>query len=347
MELSGFSAFRNYMVGAPIPFRLRPCTTELITVVVPVFNEAGNIEPLVRALVAALEPTGREFEIILVNDGSTDGTTEELSACATHEPRLRALHLRSNYGQTTALVAGFHHAQGTTIVTIDGDLQNDPADIPLLLAKMEEGFDVVSGWRSDRKDDAIKRNLPSLLANRLISRVTGVKLHDFGCALKAYRRELIRHMHLYGEMHRFIAVYAILSGGKLGEVPVRHQARMRGTSKYGLERSVKVVFDLLVVLFLQRYAQKPMYLFGTCGLVSFGCSLLATAGSFYYKFFGAKSFIETPLPLIAGVFLLVGTLCFLMGLLAELSIRTYHESQDKPTYLIAKGDNIEPRYDAL
>ncbi|MDX2186820.1 MAG: glycosyltransferase family 2 protein [Opitutaceae bacterium] len=335
------------MVGAPIPYRLRPCNTDIVTVVVPVYNEEGNITPLVRAIVKAMEDAGREFEIMLVNDGSSDGTAVEIGALAQTEPRLRALHLRSNYGQTTALVAGFHHAQGNVVVTLDGDLQNDPADIPLLLAKMDEGFDVVSGWRSDRKDDAIKRNLPSLLANRLISRATGVKLHDFGCALKAYRREVIRHMHLYGEMHRFIAIYAVLSGGRLGEVPVRHRARQLGKSKYGLERSFKVLFDLLVVLFLQRYAQKPMYLFGGFGVLSLGCSLLAALGAVYYKFLGGKSFIETPLPLISGTFMLVGTLCFLMGLLAELSIRTYHESQDKPTYLIARGDNIDPRYDAV
>lgn len=318
----------------------------MISIVIPVFNEAGNIPVLAQRVSKAAEKLGREYEIILVNDGSNDATGRQISEAALSNPRIKGIHLRRNYGQTTALVAGIHHAQGDIIITMDGDLQNDPDDMGLLLSKLNEGYDVVSGWRHDRKDDAIKRNLPSVLANRLISRATGVKLHDFGCALKAYRKEIIRHVHLYGEMHRFIAIYAVLSGGRLAEVPVQHYARTQGQSKYGLERSLKVIFDLTVVLFLQRFAQKPMYLFGTCGLLSFASSALAACGALYYKFFGGKTLIETPLPLVSGFLFLAGILCFLMGLLAELSIRIYHESQDKPTYLIAGTDNLNARANA-
>jgi hypothetical protein len=189
--------------------------------------------------------------------------------------------------------------------------------------------------------------MPSLLANKLISRCTGIKLHDFGCSLKAYRREIVRHIHLYGEMHRFVPIYAVLSGARLGEVPVRHHARIHGKSKYGLERVFKVLFDLTVVFFLQRYSQKPMYLFGSCGLISLAGAAAAALGAFYYKYFGGKTFIETPLPLASGVLFVTAVLCILLGLIAELSIRTYHESQDKPTYLISDTDNVKPRSDAV
>ena len=315
----------------------------MISVVVPLFNEAQSVAPLVERICAALAPLTTPFEIILVNDGSRDDTGAMITRQAEADHRIKGLHLRRNYGQTTALIAGFHHASGEVIVTLDGDLQNDPADIPMLLAKLEEGYDAVSGWREDRKDDAFRRNLPSVLANRLISAATGVRLHDFGCALKAYRSSIIRHVHLYGEMHRFIAIYTVLSGARLAEVPVRHHARLHGKSNYGLERSVKVLFDLIVVMFLQRYAQKPMYLFGWCGLLSLLGSGVAATGALYYKFWGNKTLIETPLPLVSGVLFLAAVLCVLMGLLAELSIRIYHETQDKPTYLILRAENVVPR----
>ncbi len=324
----------------------RERTVTLITIVIPLYNEGRNVPLLVERLRTALQPLGRPYEIVLVNDGSADDTGAAITRAAEADQRVKGIHLRRNYGQTTALIAGFHHARGDVIITLDGDLQNDPADIPMLLAKLEEGYDVVSGWREDRKDDALRRNLPSVIANRLISAATGVKLHDFGCALKAYRREIIRHVHLYGEMHRFIAIYTVLSGARLAEVPVRHHARLHGKSNYGLERSFKVIFDLIVVLFLQRYAQKPMYLFGTCGLFSLLGSFLAGAGALYYKFWGDKTFIETPLPLVSGVLFLTSVLCVLLGLLAELSLRIYHETQDKPTYLVARADNIVAREDA-
>lgn len=301
---------------------------------------------LAEKLIAAMQATARDYEVIFINDGSTDATGDRLKTACAADPRLKSIHFRRNYGQTTAVVAGFHHAVGDIIITMDGDLQNDPHDIPILLAKLDEGFDVVSGWRSDRKDDALQRNLPSVLANRLISTLTGVKLHDFGCSLKAYRRSIIRHVHLYGEMHRFIPIYCVLSGARLAEVPVRHSARLHGKSKYGLERVFKVLCDLCVVWFLQRYGQKPMYLFGGCALISFTGSGLSALWAFYLKLFENNSFIQTPLPLVSGTLFLVGVLCVLMGLLAELSIRIYHESQDKPTYLIDRTDNLTPRADA-
>ena len=318
----------------------------MISIIIPLFNEEANAPILAAKLSAALRTLGRDYEVIFINDGSTDATGDQIKKVCAGDPCLKSINLRRNYGKTSAIVAGFHHARGEIIVTMDGDLQNDPEDIPLLLAKLDEGFDVVSGWRSDRKDDALQRNLPSVLANRLISTLTGVKLHDFGCSLKAYRRSIIRHVHLYGEMHRFIPIYCVLSGARLAEIPVRHSARLHGTSKYGLERVFKVLCDLSVVWFLQRYGQKPMYLFGGCALVSFTGSGLSVLWSIYLKIFEKNSFIQTPLPLISGTLFLVGVLCVLMGLLAELSIRIYHESQDKPTYLIDRTDNLTPREDA-
>jgi glycosyltransferase involved in cell wall biosynthesis len=318
----------------------------LLSIVIPLYNEQNNVPVLVEKVSDAMARLELPYELILVNDGSSDNTLSSIQSVAAENPHIKGVHLRRNYGQTAAMVAGFDHANGDVIVTLDGDLQNDPEDILVLLRKLAEGYDVVSGWREDRKDEALRRNLPSLLANRIISRATGIKLHDFGCSLKAYRRSVIRHVHLYGEMHRFIPIYAVLSGARLAEVPVRHHPRLHGKSNYGLERVFKVVFDLMVVVFLQRYAQKPMYLFGTCGALSFLGSVAAAAGALYYKFFGGKTLIETPLPLASGFLFLTGVLCMLLGLLAELSIRIYHETQDKPTYLIAGTDNIQARRDA-
>lgn len=319
----------------------------MISIVIPLLNEEANVHTLVEKVTAALRSVPTPYELILVNDGSTDDTQARICEAAQLDNRIKGLHLRRNYGQTTALVAGFHHSAGDIIVTLDGDLQNDPEDIPVLLAKLDQGYDVVSGWREDRKDDALQRNLPSLLANKLISRATGIKLHDFGCSLKAYRRSIIRHVNLYGEMHRFVPIYAVVSGARLAEVPVRHHPRLHGKSNYGFERVVKVLFDLMVVVFLQRYSQKPMYLFGTCGLLSLFGSFACAAAAFYYKFFGHKTLIETPLPIASGFLFVTAVLCILLGLVAELSIRIYHETQDKPTYLIGATDNLKPRSDAI
>lgn len=311
-----------------------------LSLVIPLRNEEANIALLVQQLSGALAGLDRESEVIFVNDGSTDGTAEHLRAACAADRRLKAIHFRRHAGQTAAMQAGFAHARGSVIVAMDGDLQNDPADIGRLLAKMDEGFDLVSGWRKDRQDHPIRRNFLSRVANSIISLATGIKLHDYGCSLKAYRREVLEGIALYGEMHRFIPVYAYWNGARIAEVPVAHHPRIHGASKYGLERVVKVMLDLGVVLFLHRFAQKPMYIFGFCGLLSWLFGGAAALAAVYYKFFGDKSFIQTPLPLIAVTMLFTGAICFLLGLLAELSIRTYHESQGKPTYLIASRDNL-------
>jgi glycosyltransferase involved in cell wall biosynthesis len=236
--------------------------------------------------------------------------------------------------------AGFDFSSGEIIVPIDADLQNDPEDIPLLLEKLDQGLDVCSGWRSDRKDEALRRHLPSRLANRLISVISGVYLHDYGCTLKAYRRDVISGVKLYGEMHRFVPIYASWMGARVGEVPVRHSARQFGQSKYGLERIFKVLMDLLVVKFLSRYTQKPMYVFGGAGLASFGLGFAAGVWALYLKFFEGITFVQTPLPLLVVFSGLTAVICFLMGLLAEMLTRIYHESQGKPTYLVKGTQNI-------
>ena len=313
----------------------------MISVVIPIHNEEQNLPILAGKLTAALGTIGREYEVLFINDGSTDGTADRIHEVCRSDLRFKAIHFRRNSGQTAAMQAGFTHARGNVIVAMDGDLQNDPADIGKLLAKIDEGFDLVSGWRKDRQDHPIKRNFLSRVANGLSSRTTGVHLHDYGCSLKAYRREVLEGIALYGEMHRFIPVYAYWNGARIAEVPVLHHARVHGVSKYGLERVIKVVLDLGVVLFLHRYAQKPIYVFGLCGLFSWSITGLSALTAVLYKVLGEKSFIQTPLPLIAVTMFFTGAICFLLGLLAELSIRTYHESQDKPTYLVASRDNLE------
>jgi len=314
----------------------------MISVVIPLHNEEANVPLLAAKLTPALVALGREYEVIFINDGSTDATAARVKEACAADPRLKAIHFRRNAGQTAAMQAGFTHARGDIIVAMDGDLQNDPADIGRVIAKLDEGYDLVSGWRKDRRDHPIKRNFLSRVANGLISSTTGVRLHDYGCSLKAYRREVLEGIALYGEMHRFIPVYAYWNGARIGEVTVTHHARVHGVSKYGLERVIKVLFDLGVVLFLHRYAQKPIYVFGLCGLASWAFSAIATLAAVAYKVLGDKSFIQTPLPLIAVTMFFTGVICFLMGLLAELSIRIYHESQDKTTYVVASRDNLRP-----
>jgi glycosyltransferase involved in cell wall biosynthesis len=309
-----------------------------ISIVVPLFNEGGNLPFLLSALDAALTGIDRSYELILVNDGSSDATAERLDEIG--DDRVRVVHFRRNFGQTAALMAGFNTARGAVIIAMDGDMQNDPGDIPRLLAKLDEGYDVVSGWRANRQDAKWRRNFPSKVANWLISTFSGVHLHDYGCTLKAYRRTALRDVRLYGEMHRFIPIYAAWNGGRVTEVPVTHHPRLHGKSNYGLERLVKVTLDLMVLGFLYRYLQKPMYLFGSVGLLSFFISGAAGVLSVYFKYFGGKSFIETPLPTLVAITFITGCMCFLMGLLAELITRTYHESQDKMTYLIARTRNI-------
>jgi glycosyltransferase involved in cell wall biosynthesis len=313
-----------------------------ISVVVPCYNEEGSILTLVERLHPALEKLRQSYEVIIIDDGSKDRTPRILADAAAERPWLKVISFRRNYGQTAAMMAGFQHASGETIVAMDGDLQNDPDDVGTVVAKLSEGYDVVSGWRKDRKDHAIKRNLLSRFANRLISTTTGVRLNDYGCSLKAYRRETLEGIQLYGEMHRFIPVYAHWNGARIAEVPVRHHARTTGASKYGMERVIKVILDLFVVLFLHRYSQKPIYVFGTCGLISFAVSGVAGVAALYYKFFGDKTFIQTPLPLLWATMFFTGVLCLLLGLLAEMANRIYYESQGKATYMVRARHNLGP-----
>lgn len=305
-----------------------------LTVTVPVYNELDNLWPLYQRTRDALEALPRRWELVLVDDGSSDGSGARLDEIAASDARVTVVHLRRNYGQTAALMAGLDHARGSIIVPMDGDLQNDPVDIGRLLQKLDEGYDVVSGWRKDRQDHPIRRNLTSRVANWLISRVSGVHLHDYGCSLKAYRREVLAGVKLYGEMHRFVPIYARWNGARVAEIPVLHHARLHGDSKYGLERVLKVVLDLIVVKFLFRYASKPIYLFGGFGLLSLAASLGAGLWALWLKFFGATSLIQTPLPLLSVFLAGTGIISILMGLLAEMLNRTYHESQQKPVYRI-------------
>jgi glycosyltransferase involved in cell wall biosynthesis len=307
-----------------------------ISVIIPIYNEAENIPVLHERVSAALDRLGRRWELVLVNDGSTDASPALLDQVAAKDPHVTVVHFRRNYGQTAAFMAGIDHASGAIIVPMDGDLQNDPNDIVRLLVKLDEGFDVVSGWRKDRKDNAVKRNLPSRLANLLISRVSGVHLHDYGCSLKAYRRDVLDGVKLYGEMHRFVPIYAAWNGARVTELEVTHHPRLYGESKYGLERILKVVLDLIVVKFLFRYAGKPIYLFGGFGFLSMLLGVLAGAWALALKLFFHTSLIQTPLPLLAVFLCAMGVLSILMGLLAEMLNRTYHESQDKPVYRVSR-----------
>ena len=314
---------------------------ETLSTIVPVYNEESNLPELVAALMPVLNDLGLPFEIIFINDGSTDDSAAVLDRLAADSPEIKVIHFRRNHGQTAAMMAGMDFSVGDVIVPIDADLQNDPQDIPRLLERLNEGFDLVSGWRKDRKDSRIFRNLPSWLANRLISKISGVKLHDYGCTLKAYRRSIIEDVRLYGEMHRFLPIYASWAGARTTEIVVNHNARTRGESKYGLERVFKVPLDLIVVKFLSEYSQKPIYVFGGFGLLSHMLALLTFAVMVYFKFWGGKSFIETPLPMLVVLFVLMGFMSMLLGLIAELSVRTYHESQNKNTYTILRTVNID------
>jgi glycosyltransferase involved in cell wall biosynthesis len=278
--------------------------------------------------------------VLFVDDGSSDRSPEILREMAAKEDCIKVIRFRRNFGQTAAMMAGIDHASGQIIVVMDGDGQNDPADIPALLDKLAEGYDVVSGWRRERRDGRSRVWL-SHAANWLISRISGVRLHDYGCSLKAYRREVIGRVRLYGEMHRFIPIYASWWGARVGEIPVHHRPRLRGRSNYGFDRIVKVFLDLLVVQFLGRYETRPMYVFGGFGLVSWGISLLSAVYAFYRKFFDDTSFIQTPLPLLSVMAFITGVLSILMGLLAELLVRTYYESQQRRPYAVHHTLNLE------
>jgi glycosyltransferase involved in cell wall biosynthesis len=313
-----------------------------LSVVVPVYNEEENIDRLYERLTESLVKLGKSFELIFIDDGSSDDSFRHLEAIAAGNPSVKVIRFARNYGQTAGLAAGIDYASGEVIIPMDADLQNDPADIGLLLAKLTEGFDVVSGWRKDRQDELFTRLIPSWIANKIISVISGVRLHDYGCSLKAYRREVIKDVRLYGEMHRFVPIYATWMGAKVAEIPVSHHARQFGKSKYGISRTFKVVLDLMTVKFLSEYATKPIYVFGAAGLWSFVGAFASFVWMVILKYFYATTFIQTPLPVLTAMFLMLGMQFILMGLLAELVMRTYHESQGKRIYIVKTALNVDP-----
>jgi glycosyltransferase involved in cell wall biosynthesis len=307
-----------------------------ISLVVPVYNESESLGALYDEIAATMEGIGRPWELICVDDGSTDGSFRVLERLAERDPRVIAVQLRRNFGQTAAIAAGLHYARGEIIVPMDADLQNDPADIPQLLAKIDEGYDVASGWRRDRADPFLSRRLPSILANYTISAVLGLKLHDYGCTLKAYRREVLEHVHLYGEMHRLIPAYAASIGASITEVPIHHRPRRFGRSKYGIVRTLKVLLDLMTVRFLSEYLTKPIYVFGGAGFAVAAVGVIVTAVVIVQKMAYGVWVHQNPLAWIAGFCFVSALQLILMGLLAELIVRTYHESQAKPIYVVRR-----------
>ncbi|MBP01606.1 MAG: glycosyltransferase [Rhodospirillaceae bacterium] len=316
-------------------------TESLISVIIPLYNESGNIDVLCKELISELKKLGRPYEVIFIDDGSTDNTAEKLTAWAKTNEQLKLLSFKRNVGQTAAMMAGIDNAKGDIFIPMDGDLQSDPAEIQNLLAKLNEGFDVVSGWRQNRRDSFWSRVLPSKIANAIISFVSGVYLKDYGCTQKAYRREVLEGFRLYGEMHRFVPIYANWQGAKITEIPVNHRKRHTGKSKYGSSRVFKVLLDLIVVKFLTQYESKPIYIFGIVGFSFFGISFVAGFYSLYLKYFKSIPFVETPLPLLFTLGFITGVMCILLGLLAEIMIRVYFESQGKLQYTIRERINID------
>ena len=305
-----------------------------LSVVIPLLDEALNVEALYRELTETLEGSGRTFEVVLIDDGSTDGTFAILSRLHAADPRLRVIQLRRNFGQTAAFAAGFARARGRLIVTADGDLQNDLLDIPRMVDKLEEGYDIVCGWRKARKDRWLSRRVPSVIANALISGATGVRLHDYGCSLKVFRAEVVKSIRLYGEMHRFIPAIASEQGVRIAEVVVNHRPRRHGRSKYGISRTVRVILDLATVKFLLSYSTRPLQIFGLVGLLMGAAGTLITGWLGYVRLFGGQAIGDRPLLLLGILLLFTGLQLVTLGLLAEMQARTYHESQGKPTYYI-------------
>jgi glycosyltransferase involved in cell wall biosynthesis len=310
-----------------------------ISVVIPLYNEEESIPHLYERLTAALEAYGEPFEVIIVDDGSSDSSFALLSAIAEDDPRYQVVQLRRNFGQTAAFSAGFDRAVGEVVITMDADLQNDPKDIPLLMEKIDEGYDIVSGWRKDRQDRFLDRKLPSMIANGMISNVTDVRLHDYGCSLKAYRLDVLQHVNLYGELHRFIPALASQVGGTVTEVPVDHHARQYGSSKYGISRTVRVMLDLITVWFLGSYATRPIHVFGTLGLISSAVGIFLGLYLTFVKLFMAQDIGSRPLLLLAVLLVVIGVQLITMGLLGEMIIRTYYESQGKPIYYVREVVN--------
>lgn len=314
---------------------------EKLSVIIPVYNEAENIAPLYRALTSTLKSLERDYEILFVDDGSNDGTPRELRQWAEKDPQVKAVFFQRNYGQTAALSAGFSHASGEIVIAMDGDLQNDPADIPRLIVKLDEGFDVVSGWRKNRQDAFVTRKIPSFLANKLISWIGGVSLKDYGCTLKAYRASFVKNIRLFGEMHRFIPLYAHGMGARIAEIPVNHHPRQHGKSKYNTLRTFKVLLDLVTVKFLGTYSTKPIYLFGGLGMSCIFLGVLASFITLIQKLVYGIWVHRNPMISISIFFLLIGFQFVMMGLLAEIMIRIYHESQHHPTYWIQETVNLK------
>lgn len=305
-----------------------------LSVIIPVFNEEGNIESLYREIREALEGLGVEYEILAIDDGSIDDSFTVLKRIHEEDRRVKVIRFRRNFGQTAAFAAGFDLAQGKTVITLDADLQNDPADIPRLLAKLEEGYDVVSGWRVERRDPFLTRRFPSMIANWLISEITGVRLHDYGCSLKAYRCEVVKNVRLYGELHRFIPALASWMGVQVTEVPVNHRPRKFGQTKYGPSRTIRVLLDLLTVRFLLSYSTRPIQIFGLLGFLFFGIGGLLLAYLGFVRLILQQPIADRPLVLFAILLTMVGVQLVTMGLLGELVVRTYHESQGKPIYAV-------------
>jgi len=311
-----------------------PAPPPKISIVIPLYNEEESIPSLVKALDAAIANYGQPAEVIIVDDGSRDKSFQLLKEYAAGDARYTVIRFRRNFGQTAAFAAGFAQARGEVVITMDADLQNDPMDIPLLMAKVDEGYDIVSGWRKERQDRWLDRKLPSMLANRMISNVTDVKLHDYGCSLKAYRTEVLRHVRLYGELHRFIPALASQVGATVTEVPVNHRSRQYGRSKYGISRTVRVMLDLINVWFLGTYSTRPIHVFGTLGLSAMGIGMLIGLYLSFVKLFLGESIGNRPLLLLSVLLVVIGVQLVTMGLLGEMITRTYYESQNKPIYVV-------------
>ena len=309
----------------------------MISVVIPIFNEEENINKLSQSITKALSDI--DYEVLFINDGSTDNSENEIVKLSSTDPKIKLINLRRNYGQTAAMQAGFDQSKGTIVIPMDGDLQNDPKDIPKLIEKINEGYDVVSGWRKIRSDKKLTRILPSKIANMIISKISGIHLHDYGCTLKAYRKEILEDIKLYGEMHRFIPIYASWEGAKVTEIPVNHHPRIAGKTKYGLSRIPRVILDLLVIRFFDKSLDRPIHLFGQFGLLMFLIAFLLFFMALFLKIFMNISFILTPLPLLVVFFSMSGLLCIFLGLVAEIQSRIYFESKNRPSYLIKKNTN--------
>ena len=307
----------------------------MISIVIPIYNEEANIEKLTESILTALSDI--EYEVLFINDGSTDNSEKEIQEKIKSNSHIKLINLRRNYGQTAAMQAGFDHSKGNIVIPMDGDLQNDPKDIPMLIEKINEGYDVVSGWRKIRSDKKFTRIIPSKIANMLISKISGIYLHDYGCTLKAYRKDILNDIKLYGEMHRFIPIYASWEGAKVTEVAVHHHPRTAGKTKYGLSRIPRVILDLLVIRFFDKSLDRPIHLFGQFGLMMFFIAFLLSVLAIFLKIFMNISFILTPLPLLVVFFAMSGLLCIFIGLVAEIQSRIYFEARDRPPYLVRKN----------